>query len=284
MPNNLPASQDLPSLDLRSTTDLEDLGESMTNKRFRSILLFGPPGVGKGTQGGILGTIPGFFHLSVGDVFRSIDIGSPEGQEVCKYSSAGQLVPDELTIKIWKKALNAYIALSRYKPREDLLVLDGMPRNPAQAKLVEDHLEIQQVIDMRCSDEEDMVLRIRRRAIRENRADDANEDVIRKRFRGLSRAFATVARLFRTGNHFDRGRQRFTRGGAPAGVGQKSSRSRTLTFPTSGSNWSLQRFRDALRIAKNPQHVRTHHFANVVWRIPTVHHLLRDQRKRRDIL
>lgn len=154
----------------------------MSKKRFRSVMLFGPPGVGKGTQGGILGTIPGFFHLSVGDVFRSIDIGSPEGQEVCKYSSDGQLVPDELSIKIWKKALNAYVALSRYKPREDLLVLDGMPRNPNQAELVNDHLEIQVVIHLQCSDEEEMVHRIRRRAIRENRADDANEDVIRRRF------------------------------------------------------------------------------------------------------
>ena len=154
----------------------------MTKKRFRSVLLFGPPGVGKGTQGGILGLIPGFFHLSVGDVFRSIDIGSPDGQEVCKYSSEGQLVPDELTIKIWKKALNAYVALSRFKPREDILILDGMPRNVNQAELVQDHLEIRRVINLQCTDEEDMVHRIRRRAIRENRADDANENVIRRRF------------------------------------------------------------------------------------------------------
>jgi adenylate kinase len=154
----------------------------MKTNLFRSVLLLGPPGVGKGTQGGILGTIPGFFHLSVGDVFRSIDIGSPDGREVCKYSSMGQLVPDELTIKIWKKALNAYVALSRFKPREDLLVLDGIPRNVNQATLVEDHLEIQQVIHLRCSDEEEMIHRIRRRAIRENRQDDANEEVIRHRF------------------------------------------------------------------------------------------------------
>ena len=154
----------------------------MTSKKFRSVLLFGPPGVGKGTQGGILGTIPGFFHLSVGDVFRSIDIGSPEGQEICNFTSKGQLVPDELTIKIWKKALNAYVALSRFKPREDLLILDGMPRNPDQAKLVEDHLEIRLVVNLHCSDEEDMIHRIRRRAIRENRQDDASESVIRKRF------------------------------------------------------------------------------------------------------
>lgn len=153
----------------------------LSQKRFRSVLLFGPPGVGKGTQGGILGTVPGFFHLSVGDVFRSIDIGSPDGQEVYKYISKGQLAPDELTVKIWKKALHAYVSLSAYKPREDLLILDGIPRNVDQTKLVEDHLDIRQVINMECSDEEDMVHRIRRRAIRENRADDANDEVIRNR-------------------------------------------------------------------------------------------------------
>jgi adenylate kinase len=151
-------------------------------KHFRSILLFGPPGVGKGTQGKILGTIPGFFHLSVGDVFRSIDIGSDDGQEVYKYSSQGKLAPDELTIKIWKKALKAYVAMSTYKPREDILVLDGIPRNVAQTELVKDHLDIRKVINIRCSDEEEMIHRLRRRAIRENRADDANEDVIRERF------------------------------------------------------------------------------------------------------
>ncbi len=96
--------------------------------RYRSILLFGPPGSGKGTQGRILGSVPGFFHLSVGDVFRSIDIGSPQGKEVCQYTSQGKLVPDELTVRIWKKALDAYVALSTFKPREDLLVLDGIPQ------------------------------------------------------------------------------------------------------------------------------------------------------------
>ncbi len=161
-------------------------------KHFRSFLLFGPPGVGKGTQGKILGTIPGFFHLSVGDVFRSIDIGSEDGKEVYKYSSQGKLVPDELTVSIWKKALNAYVAMSTFKPREDLLVLDGIPRNAAQTELVKDHLDIRQVIHLKSKTEEEMIHRLKRRAIRENRADDANEDVIRNRFEVYRKQSASV--------------------------------------------------------------------------------------------
>lgn len=155
----------------------------MTSKlRYRCVPLFGPPGVGKGTQGKILANIPGFFHLSVGDVFRSIDIGSPNGREVYKHISRGELVPDELTIKIWRKAVEAYVSLSWFKPREDLLILDGMPRNVHQVEMIQEHLEIHRVIHLKCSDEEDMIHRIRRRAIRENRTDDANEPIIRRRF------------------------------------------------------------------------------------------------------
>ncbi len=140
--------------------------------------------------------MPGFFHLSVGDVFRSIDIGSASGREIYQYSSKGQLVPDELTVKIWKKALNAYVALSWYKPHEDLLILDGIPRNVAQTELVKDHLDIVRVINLACTDVEEMIHRMRRRAIRENRADDANEDVIRRRFQVFAEKSAPVLKQY----------------------------------------------------------------------------------------
>ncbi len=163
-----------------------------TDKRYRCVLLFGPPGVGKGTQGKILANIPGFFHLSVGDVFRAVDIGSKDGREVYDCISRGELVPDDLTIKIWKKAVDAYVALSWFKPREDLLVLDGMPRNVHQVEMVKEHLEIHRIIYLECRDQEDMIHRLRRRAIRENRTDDANEDVIRHRFDVYARVTAQV--------------------------------------------------------------------------------------------
>jgi adenylate kinase len=154
----------------------------MPASRYHSVLLFGAPGVGKGTQGRILGQIPGFFHLSVGDVFRALDINSPEGKEVYQYSSRGTLVPDETTIRIWKRNLDAQKILSLYKPHEDLLILDGIPRSRRQAELIEEHIEVLKIVYLTCSDTEAMMHRIRRRAIRENRVDDAQEDVIRKRF------------------------------------------------------------------------------------------------------
>ncbi|MEX0726274.1 MAG: nucleoside monophosphate kinase [Planctomycetaceae bacterium] len=154
----------------------------MADKRNPAVLLFGAPGVGKGTQGKILGQIPGFFHLSCGDVFRSLDIGSELGQKVYEFSSQGRLVPDEMTINIWRHGLQGQIALSSYKPREDLLVLDGIPRNVNQAKMLEEDIRVLRVIYLVCSDEIKMIHRIKRRAIHENRADDANEEVIRHRF------------------------------------------------------------------------------------------------------
>lgn len=154
----------------------------MFDGRHPAILLFGAPGVGKGTQGTILGQIPGFYHLSCGDVFRSLNINSPEGREIYEFSSRGQLVPDELTVKIWKKSLMGHIAISRYKPPDELLILDGIPRNPAQIEMLQDTINVLHIIHLVCADLDKMIDRIKRRAIRDNRADDANEEVIRTRF------------------------------------------------------------------------------------------------------
>src|SRR5262245_55093023 len=69
--------------------------------RYQTILLFGAPGSGKGTQGKILGQIPGFYHLSCGEVFRTLDTGSDLGKVFMEYSSRGELVPDDVTVKMW---------------------------------------------------------------------------------------------------------------------------------------------------------------------------------------
>lgn len=150
--------------------------------RYKTVLLLGAPGTGKGTQGKILGHVPGFFHLSVGDIFRTLDMTSEVGQQFIAYSSRGELVPDEITLKMWRQNLHAHTVLSLFKPKEDLLVLDGLPRSLAQAQALENDVDVLKVIHLVCRDEEEMVRRMRRRALKENRMDDADEKVIRRRF------------------------------------------------------------------------------------------------------
>jgi len=152
------------------------------SQHYQTILLFGAPGAGKGTQGKILGEIPGFFHLSCGEVFRTLDMATELGRVFYEYSSRGELVPDDVTIKMWQQNMHAQTVLSRYKPKADLLVLDGIPRSVSQAKLLEKHLDVLLVVHMVCPDKEEMIKRLRRRALKENRADDAREDVIRRRW------------------------------------------------------------------------------------------------------
>ena len=151
------------------------------DNRYKTILLFGAPGAGKGTQGNILGRIPGFYHMSCGEVFRNIDINSDLGKIFYETSSRGELVPDEITVKMWAKNIAARV-LGIYKPHDDLLILDGIPRTVEQAKLMDEHIHVYKVIHLTCSDENAMFERLRRRALKENRIDDADEGVIRNRW------------------------------------------------------------------------------------------------------
>jgi adenylate kinase len=148
---------------------------------YRTILLFGAPGSGKGTQGKILGSIPGFFHCACGDVFRSLDLKTEIGQAFLAYSSRGELVPDEFTIKLWKHSIGELEAAHRFRPESDVLVLDGIPRNVAQAEMLAGTLDVLRVVHLSCEDLGKMTERLRRRALKENRLDDARDDVIRRR-------------------------------------------------------------------------------------------------------
>ena len=150
--------------------------------RYQTVLLFGAPGTGKGTQGRILASIPGFFHLSCGDVFRTIDVKSKLGEKIYEYSSRGDLVPDQTTVELWEQHVHANTILGSYKPSSDLLVLDGIPRSIIQAEIMEHHINVLQIIHLFCNDEEEMIKRLRKRALKENRIDDAREDVIRRRW------------------------------------------------------------------------------------------------------
>ncbi|HZL43683.1 MAG TPA: nucleoside monophosphate kinase [Verrucomicrobiae bacterium] len=151
--------------------------------KYRTILLFGAPGAGKGTQGKILGTIPNFFHCACGDVFRNLTIDSPVGRVFLEYSSRGELVPDETTIQLWRESIDANTQSGRFRPGHDTLVLDGIPRNPRQAEMLKDTLEVVSIFYLRCTNPEHLVQRMQRRALKENRLDDASLDVIRVRLK-----------------------------------------------------------------------------------------------------
>jgi len=154
-----------------------------TGSKYRAVLMFGAPGSGKGTQGKVIGALPGFLHLSMGDVFRSLDKESDLGRIFTEYSSQGKLVPDDVTIELWLAHVNRLIESGGYSPDSDIMILDGSPRNPRQAELIEEHVDPLRLIHLEARDETQMVERLKRRAVLEGRRDDADETVIRNRFR-----------------------------------------------------------------------------------------------------
>ena len=160
--------------------------------RYPSILLFGSPGVGKGTQGQILGSVPGFFHLATGDMFRSLDKESEIGMEFTRYSSQGLLVPDSLTVRLWRQHVEQLIRRELYDPSKDVLLLDGIPRSEPQAEAMRDHIDPFMVIHLVCENLDEMVGRMKKRASEQGRPDDANESVIRKRFEVFEEQTAPV--------------------------------------------------------------------------------------------
>ena len=159
----------------------------MNQMRYRTILLFGAPGSGKGTQGKIIGQIPGFFHSATGDIFRSLDLQSETGRLFWEYAGKGQLVPDEVTIRVWKQFIQGMEMINQFHPESQFLVLDGLPRTVRQAELLDDTLDVVKIIHLHCSDLSKMVERLRRRALKENRFDDANDAVIRRRLETYER-------------------------------------------------------------------------------------------------
>lgn len=151
--------------------------------KYRTVLLFGAPGAGKGTQGKILGHIPGFFHCACGDIFRNLTIESKIGRTFIEYSSRGELVPDGPTVELWRQSIETVTSTGQFRPAKDILVLDGIPRNEHQAAMLKNTLDVFAIFYLRSTDPESLVRRIQRRALRENRLDDASLDVIRNRLK-----------------------------------------------------------------------------------------------------
>ena len=164
--------------------------------KYNAILLFGAPGAGKGTQGKILGAVPNFYHCACGDVFRSLTVESELGRIFLDYSSRGELVPDEYTIRLWRAAIEGRKQSGHFQPQHDMLVLDGLPRNLKQARMLDDALNVRAVFNLVCPDRGKLVARLQRRALRENRLDDANLEVIQQRLETYDRETKPILEFY----------------------------------------------------------------------------------------
>jgi adenylate kinase len=142
------------------------------------LLLMGPPGAGKGTQAAIVSAELGVPHVSTGDIFRAnVSEGTPLGVEAKRYMDAGDYVPDSVTNAMVRDRLAEPDAAKGF-------VLDGYPRTLAQVGELDDMLTgassgLDRVIELTV-DREEVVARLRARAVEQGRTDDT-EDVIRRR-------------------------------------------------------------------------------------------------------
>jgi len=148
----------------------------------KSVLIFGPPGSGKGTQGKFLSSAGNHFHLSSGDIFRGLSPESESGKLYLDYANKGLLVPDEITVKIWHNYVLGLISTNRYFPNEQYLLLDGIPRTVAQAELIKKYIDVEAIIVLNTENSFPLLKRIQRRAMIENRHDDMDLNVLKKRF------------------------------------------------------------------------------------------------------
>ncbi|MDA7684024.1 nucleoside monophosphate kinase [Akkermansiaceae bacterium] len=160
----------------------------MSDELKPAVLILGAPGSGKGTQGAVLGKIPRFYHYASGDVFRRLDTRTELGRQFVEFSRKGELVPDIFTVKLWASHMDDIISSREYKPDIDILVLDGIPRNLEQTKMLEEHVKIIQVFHLSCPDRSELARRMRKRALKEQRLDDANEEVIQHRIQTYEEA------------------------------------------------------------------------------------------------
>lgn len=159
-----------------------------------NVILFGPPGSGKGTQSEKLIAHYGVKHLSTGDLLRSeIAQGTPLGLEAKSVMDKGQLVPDEVVIGMISSALER-------NPTVPGFLFDGFPRTVAQAEALDKllalkHTEIGVVLALDVSEEE-LVGRLLNRGKTSGRSDDTNEEIIRARIIEYKNKTATVAQYY----------------------------------------------------------------------------------------
>ncbi|MBK7121765.1 MAG: adenylate kinase [Chitinophagaceae bacterium] len=160
-----------------------------------NLILFGPPGSGKGTQSEKLMARYGLKHLSTGDLLRyEISRQTALGKEAQNFMDKGQLVPDEVVIGMISSALDE-------NPEAKGFLFDGFPRTSAQAKALDELLKLKKapIAAMLALDvsEEELVKRLVKRGETSGRSDDNNEQVIRARIVEYHNKTAVVADYYK---------------------------------------------------------------------------------------
>lgn len=159
-----------------------------------NIILFGPPGSGKGTQSERLISKYGFKHLSTGDILRSeIAKQTPLGIEAKNFMDKGHLVPDEVVIGMISSALDNH-------PDAKGFLFDGFPRTEAQSEALDKLLQLKHtsigVVLALDVTEEELVKRLLNRGLTSGRSDDTNEEIIRARIGEYHAKTAAVAKYY----------------------------------------------------------------------------------------
>ncbi|UCC32412.1 MAG: nucleoside monophosphate kinase [Phycisphaerales bacterium] len=165
-------------------------------KRYPSILMFGGPGSGKGTQGVVLGQMPNLAHLAMGDIFRGLDRTSEIGKEFLSYSTQGRLVPDELTVRVFRDHVEDGIKAGKIDLDYHTLILDGIPRTPRQVELLAEVLDVKRIVHLVMEDRDALVARLMGRAGKSDRPDDIDRSVIENRIEVYERETRPVLEAY----------------------------------------------------------------------------------------